>query len=123
MRTTDRSKYEHLRLPDPATLIPLKRFYVYVLRNAAGEIVYVGQSHNVFGRVGAHVKDVDKGAEVDTIQLIECTSAGHMDYLERALIYEWAPKFNRAWTGIYRGTEEIRERGRRVRAIPDEMLA
>lgn len=107
---------------DPTTVIPIKGFYVYVLRDAQAEVVYVGQSRNVFGRVGDHTKDVDKGPEVETVQLIPCETAEQMCALELSLIREWKPRFNTVGLGVYRAPQAIKDRGRRIMAFDLEAL-
>lgn len=107
---------------DPTTLIPLKRFYVYVLRDTDAEVVYVGQSRNVFNRVGSHVTDVEKGPVVETVQLIPCDNEEQMCALEMSLIRAWQPKFNRVGVG-YRPSEMLERRGQIAQRMIAEDLA
>lgn len=69
-------------------------FFVYLLRDAAGEVIYVGQSTNVLSRLGSHLNDRTKRRRVDRIDLIECSDRRQMDDVESRLISEYQPDLN-----------------------------
>lgn len=79
-------------------------YVVYCLWNAQGDIVYVGQSQNVFGRVGTHLSDAWHVALIARVSLIRCSSEAQMDLTEAWLIDRFQPELN------IHGTRYARER-------------
>jgi hypothetical protein len=69
-------------------------FYVYCLWNADGDVIYVGQSTNIFSRLGQHAKNPQKAAEITRVTLTRCPDQKSMDRIERALIVRMQPKLN-----------------------------
>ena len=67
------------------------RSAVYVLL-LQGEVVYVGESQNVYTRLGNHIKD--KGKRFDTIRILPCLEH-RRHYWEAVLIYKYQPLFNK----------------------------
>lgn len=63
---------------------------VYVLFQGE-EVVYVGQSSNVFSRLGTHYKDGIK--EFDSFRILYCKKK-RMSYWERKLIKAYEPRYN-----------------------------
>jgi hypothetical protein len=59
-----------------------------------GEVVYVGQSVNVFGRVGAHIGD-----KTFDSAFFARVPRSDLDYVEGALIRSLEPKYNRGKDG------------------------
>jgi hypothetical protein len=67
------------------------RSAVYILL-LEGEVVYVGESQNVYTRLGNHIKD--KGKRFDTIRILPCLEH-RRHYWEAVLIYKYQPLFNK----------------------------
>jgi len=67
------------------------RSAVYILL-LQGEVVYVGESQNVYTRLGNHIKD--KGKRFDTIRILPCLEH-RRHYWEAVLIYKYQPLFNK----------------------------
>lgn len=88
--------------------IPLRSFYVYVIRDQDGEIAYIGQSRNVFSRVGSHVMNEARALDCHTVQLIPCQSEQAMCDIEKALISHHKPRHNVTHTGRSTPRERIR---------------
>ena len=63
---------------------------IYVLYQGA-EVVYVGQSSNVFSRLATHKKEAKK--EFDSFRILYCRH-NRMTYWERRLIKKYEPKYN-----------------------------
>jgi hypothetical protein len=80
---------------DPASFAG---FYVYLLWASKGDDVplYVGSSANVLHRLGQHLANGAKKAQVSWISLIRCDSAPEMIARERALIRYHMPPWNEA---------------------------
>lgn len=68
--------------------------YVYCLHGADDEVIYVGMSDNVFGRLGQHARDPLKGPETVRVSLVLCEDRRAAAALEAALIAEWRPLHN-----------------------------
>jgi hypothetical protein len=69
-------------------------FFVYLLRGDEGQVLYVGQSTNILGRLGAHLGDSDKHAHVRRVSLIRCLDAATMNTTEWQLIRRHQPPWN-----------------------------
>ena len=63
---------------------------IYVLYQGA-EVVYVGQSSNVFSRLATHKKEAKK--DFDSFRILYCRH-NRMTYWERRLIKKYEPKYN-----------------------------
>lgn len=68
--------------------------FVYVLRSAAGEPLYVGMSSNVLARLGAHLTNPDRRRHVAGVQLLRCRSQREAARIELRLIREYRPPWN-----------------------------
>lgn len=64
---------------------------VYLLRDSEGSVMYVGQSVNVLGRIGAHAGDIAK--TFASITVLEC-ERDQLDDLEGLLIRTLSPPLN-----------------------------
>lgn len=71
-----------------------KGYFVYLLVAANGDILYVGQSENVLGRIGSHLSDRKKYRQIHTIHLIRCRLHRQMMRLEAGLIAKHCPPWN-----------------------------
>jgi predicted GIY-YIG superfamily endonuclease len=69
-------------------------WYVYKLRNAEGEVIYVGRSGNICARLGSHVRDTRWGADVDAVDVERVADELAAHDRESALIEEFQPKHN-----------------------------
>lgn len=74
--------------------LPKSGHHVYVLRDAAGGAIYIGQSENVARRIYTHESLAAWFPLVDSIELIRCTDLGAARGLERDLIWDLAPIAN-----------------------------
>jgi predicted GIY-YIG superfamily endonuclease len=74
-------------------------FFVYVLWDNFEQALYVGQSINLFDRLGKHMRrDSRFHQEVFRISIHACDSKASMDELERELIRELLPEHNIQFT-------------------------
>lgn len=71
-------------------------FQIYVLFDAADAPLYIGQSTNVFARLGEHLRHPAKRAQVTRIAVRECASKADMDETEQRLIAAHCPPWNTA---------------------------
>ena len=71
----------------------IRGFCVYLLIDVDGTVIYVGQSTNLLGRLGDHLRNPEK-RDCATIQILRCDSKNHMDDVETALIKLYRPKLN-----------------------------
>jgi predicted GIY-YIG superfamily endonuclease len=70
-------------------------YYVYLLWGDSDQTpLYIGQSQNVLGRLGDHMRNKDKRFMVTSIQLIKCSGEATMKRTEAALIKEYNPPMN-----------------------------
>lgn len=69
-------------------------YFVYILRGANGEVLYVGQSSNILARLGTHLGDTKKQPHVHRVSLIRCADARAMSAAERRLIRTHQPLWN-----------------------------
>lgn len=70
-------------------------FFVYLLWGANPERpLYVGQSTNVFSRVGTHMDNPRRRPSIRDVQFIRCHNAVTMMELESALILKFDPPWN-----------------------------
>jgi hypothetical protein len=70
-------------------------YYVYILWGDDPDIpLYVGQSTNVFARIGQHLGDPRKRALMKRLQLIRCDAEHVMNAAEARLIRSYGPVFN-----------------------------
>lgn len=85
--------------------------YVYLLRNAEGEIVYIGQAGNVAQRLRTHYHAATKGAHreirrrtlewLPSVRDVEVRGPFHpcdIHAVERGLIEQYQPRGNRMFT-------------------------
>ena len=80
---------------------------VYLLKNAKGEVVYVGKANSIRGRVQSHVSNVqrlgqkqkDMVNEVKDIDFVVTDTSAEAFVLENSLIKRHNPKFNVALKG------------------------
>jgi GIY-YIG catalytic domain len=72
-------------------------YYVYLLWEVQGDTVpvYVGSSGNILNRLGSHLGDNAKRAQVGWVTLIRCTSQQAMLRRETGLIRKYRPAWNR----------------------------
>ena len=63
---------------------------IYVLYQGA-DVVYIGQSSNVFSRLATHKKEAKK--DFDSFRILYCRH-NRMTYWERRLIKKYEPKYN-----------------------------
>lgn len=75
------------KVPDP------HGFYVYTLWQA-DEPLYVGQSRNIYARLGAHMSDREKRRRTTSISLSKHSTIKRMDDAEWHLIAELNPALN-----------------------------
>lgn len=69
-------------------------FYVYMLFDAAGIPIYVGQSQNIFTRLGTHMGPRNHRDVVKKVQLVRCADRPAMIRMESALLHEHKPSLN-----------------------------
>jgi excisionase family DNA binding protein len=69
---------------------------VYVLFGVDDAPLYIGQSTNVFARLGEHLRHPAKRAQVARIAVRECASKADMDETEQRLIAAHCPPWNTA---------------------------
>lgn len=76
--------------------------FVYFLFGAAPRVpIYIGQSTNVFARIGAHVNGISRGGrlpdphELIDIALMRFETEDDMALAERLMINHFTPKYNR----------------------------
>lgn len=79
---------EYRNMPCP------RGFYIYFLIGPGDEIFYVGQSTNLYQRLGAHMSQLAKFAIIDRIEFAECATKFEMDEMERILIGALRPQWN-----------------------------
>jgi excinuclease UvrABC nuclease subunit len=68
--------------------------YVYILWGCTRRPLYVGKSTNILSRVGDHVSNPGRRAQIATIQILRCESRPIMDELELSLIDLHQPPWN-----------------------------
>lgn len=56
--------------------------------------LYVGQSTNLFSRIGNHFSNPQKRQCIKSVQFIRCRSVAIMNGLEARLIYQYSPPWN-----------------------------
>jgi hypothetical protein len=70
-------------------------YFVYILREReCGWPIYIGQSGNVLGRIGEHLRAPDRRERIRHVSLIRCSSRGAMSRTERQLIAQYRPELN-----------------------------
>jgi excinuclease UvrABC nuclease subunit len=74
---------------------PVPRAALYVLWHDKGDPIYVGQSRNVFHRLGQHFGNGEKRRLTQYVQVYECESTVLMKQLEVDLIDEYRPPLNK----------------------------
>lgn len=74
----------------------LSGFFVYALFTAeqGEEPAYIGQSTNVLGRVGNHLRNPERAPLITRIAVLPCSSKAEMAKLERSLIAQYCPPWN-----------------------------
>lgn len=77
----------------PVEYIEPHGFHVYVLWSD-GTPVYVGQSSNLFARLGAHMGDREKRGVTTKVQIIRCPDREAALALESELILQYRPRLN-----------------------------
>lgn len=90
----------------------LKGYFVYALWRGE-EIVYIGQSTNLLGRIGAHTKT----KEFDYYSYYTCRDQLEMDNIESVLIYKFKPIYNKA---LGNGLVSIQKLRDKIRNISEE---
>jgi predicted GIY-YIG superfamily endonuclease len=90
-------------------------FFVYILWSNE-TVIYVGQSTNVFSRVGSHLTS-EKSSLLTGVSFIRCESEQEMLQLEWSLIRHYRPRFNLQVTKRRRKIAH-RSRLRKVVAAP-----
>lgn len=70
------------------------RHCIYILRDDAGQVLYVGQSLNVAQRLSNHKRSQSWWPEVEAIEIQHCETKADMDALEMRLISELWPLHN-----------------------------
>ena len=69
--------------------------YVYCLwSDDRRRPLYIGKSTNVLCRLGTHLSDTERRAQVQRVTLVKCSTAEQMDDTERRLIAEHQPPLN-----------------------------
>jgi len=72
-----------------------KGCFVYMLLGDDEDVpIYVGQSENIYGRLGDHLRNRDRKHLIKGIRTYRCKSKEHMDELEVALIRKFLPVLN-----------------------------
>lgn len=72
-------------------------YYVYLLWGAREDApLYVGQSTNIYGRLGDHMRAADRRYRVKRITVIRCKTASQMEQTEMRLIRHYRPELNTA---------------------------
>jgi hypothetical protein len=72
-------------------------YYVYLLWGIEEDRpLYVGQSTNIFSRLGSHMNDPVKRARVRRVMVIGCKTERQMDSTELRLIRKYRPELNTA---------------------------
>lgn len=70
-------------------------FYVYVLWGYEDDRpLYVGQSRNLYARLGQHMRELDRIEQIYRIEVAQCETQTAMDQLEASLIGRYLPYFN-----------------------------
>jgi predicted GIY-YIG superfamily endonuclease len=70
-------------------------YYVYLLWGDDSDTpLYIGQSRNVLGRLGDHMRNAERRYLVRSVQLIKCSGERTMKRTEAALIREYGPPMN-----------------------------
>lgn len=80
-------------------------YYVYFLWAYGGELMYVGESRNILGRLGDHMRNPERQYAICRITTIECADEAAMHRLEGAAIREHQPPWN--ILGIRAATESV----------------
>lgn len=90
--------YKSLDMNIPSTELPLdpSGHYVYKLYSGQGELLYVGRSSNVLGRLGAHMSDPHKADHVKVMFVTQCASHEESCAVEALLIAALTPPLNAA---------------------------
>lgn len=73
--------------------LPREGFYVYILRDAEGDPVYVGQTENVWRRIYQH-QTLPWFRLVEDVELVPCADLSEARSKERDLIWDLAPLAN-----------------------------
>ena len=99
-RTTETSEAHIARLLEKANSLPL-RPGVYIMKNASGEVIYVGKSRKLKNRVSQYFqnsqKDIKTGKMVAAVQDFDfflCDTEMEALTLENVLIKEHYPRYN-----------------------------
>jgi predicted GIY-YIG superfamily endonuclease len=72
-------------------------FYVYLLwGDDETRPLYVGQSTNIFSRLGSHMSDPKKRYRIQTVSVIRCETERQMGTTELRLIRKYRPELNTA---------------------------
>lgn len=82
----------------------LKNFHIYALWDQ-GEIVYIGQSTQLYSRLQTHKRTKD----FDSFSFFECGNKQEMDIVESNLIIELEPKYNTDISNGYQSIQSFRE--------------
>jgi hypothetical protein len=69
-------------------------FFVYLLLGEGSEPLYVGQSRNIFTRLGTHMGPRNHRDLVKKVRLIRCADDASMRRIETSLIHELGPRLN-----------------------------
>lgn len=93
--TPDRGPTQWTEPPDMTINVTRKWPYVaYVLRGGNRRVLYVGYTGDIYGRLGAHLKNAEKTG-VCSMDLYGCYSKGEAEDLESRLIEYFNPPLNK----------------------------
>lgn len=90
---SERAPLADRRFLDSQAPMPFAGYAVYVLSSAEGDLLYVGQSQNVWRRVGNHATK-PWGSRISSVRVIACASREEALELEARLIRDLEPKHN-----------------------------
>lgn len=96
-------------------------WFVYMLLGPDDGVLYVGQSVSVTTRIGQHLTPA-KRHKVDRVLIFRCANRHRMAQVERALIDEFQPPWNKTFTNRSRPerTAASEHLTRLLEALPDE---
>lgn len=76
------------------TLVAPRGYFVYILRDIDRNTLYVGRSSNVLGRLGEHMRKVERRDDIEEIDLIRCKDEADMLETEVKLVAKYRPSWN-----------------------------
>ena len=76
-----------------------KKYYIYKMYNTKDELLYIGKTHNLYGRMNAHFSNAILNEQpwkqkVNKIEVIELYNQYDIDIIEIYLIGKEKPKYN-----------------------------